>query len=155
LAFAAIYLVVAVLLVWGAGRIANYAVDFRFYRDFLIPWEVRLLEMRHRSFHWPAFKKDHPVAYMQSVVDVMKSNGMQLPKSNTRHAFIYRLNRFGADATKILLVFNDNKITIYGLPSATFERLDQFVDGHADSDQGDLTGQLSRDQITMTGSWKL
>ena len=155
LIFTAIYLVVAFLVVWGSGRLVNYAVDFGFYRDFLMPWEMRLLEMRHRSVRWPAFKKGHPVAYMRAVVEVMKSNGMQLPMSNTDHPFIYRLYRFGGDATKILLVLHDNKLMIYGLPGPTYKRLDRFVDGRIDSGRGDFTGQLSRDQITMIGSWRL
>jgi hypothetical protein len=92
---------------------------------------------------------------MQAVVETMKTNGMQSPVSNTDHPFIYRLNRFGGDATKILLVFHENKLMIYGLPSATYKRLDQFVDGQVDSGRGDFTGQLSKDQITMIGSWRL
>lgn len=155
LMFTAIYLVVALLVVWGTGRLANYAADFGFYRDFLMPWGMRLLEMRHRPVQWPAFKKGHPVAYMQAVAEAMKSNGMQLPMSNTDHPFIYRLNRYGGDATKVLLIFHDNKLIIYGLPCATFNRLDRFVDGQIDSGRGDFTGRLSRDQITMIGSWRL
>jgi len=155
LSYVAIYLLLAVIAVWGGGKVVNYAVDFSFYRDFLMPWEVRLLEMRHRSLRIPAYTREHPVAYMESIVDVMKANGMPLPTSNTEHAFVYRLSRFGGDKNKILIVFNGRKILIYGLPDATFRRLDRFVDGRFDSTQGEFTGQLSKDRVTYIGAWKL
>lgn len=155
LTFTAIYLAMAILVVWGAGRMVNYAVDAGFYRKFLMPWEISLMEMRYKSVHWPHFIKDRPVAYMQSVVHLMKANGVQLPRSNTPHDFIYRLNKFGNEASQVLLVFHGSAIVIYGLPRITFDRLDAFIDGHINAEQGDFTGQLSKDQITMIGSWKI
>lgn len=155
LTYTAIYLVLAVIAVWGGGKVANYAVDFGFYRDFLMPWEVRLMEMRHRSLRIPVFKREHPIAHMESIVEVMKSNGLPLPHSNTKHAFVYRLSRFGGEKNNILLVFNGRQILIYGLPGATFKRLDRFVDGRIDASQGDFTGRLSKDRITYIGAWKI
>lgn len=155
LTYTAIYLIVAVLAVWGGGKIVNYAADFGFYRDFLMPWEMRLMEMRHRSLRMPVFNQDHPVASMQSIVEVMKANGMALPHSNTEHAFVYRLRRFGGGGRRILLVYSGTRIIIYGLPSETFRRLDRFVDGRSDDRQGDFTGRLSTDRMTIIGSWNI
>ncbi len=155
LVFTSIYLAVAFLMIWGAARIINYAVDAGFYRKFLLPWEIRLMEMRYKTIHWPQFRKDHPVAYMQEVVGLMKANGVPTPQSNTRHAFVYRISRFGDDAVQVLLVWQDNTIVIYGLPDATFKRLDTFIDGRVDAAKGNFTGRLGKDQITMIGSWKI
>jgi hypothetical protein len=152
---AVIYLVLALSVVWAGGKVINFAMDFGFYRDFLMPWEVRLLEMRHRSIPMPAFKRNHPMGHMQAVVNLMKTNGMTLPNSNTEHAFVYRLNRFGGESSNILLVFNGRQIVIYGLPNTTFKRVDRFVDGRADTHGGDFTGRLSRDRSTFIGSWNL
>lgn len=155
LLFTVIYLAVAVLVVWGAGRLINYTVDAGFYKKFLMPWEVSLMQMRYKTAHWPQYNKGNPVAYMQSVVHLMKTNGVPSPRSNTGHEFIYRISRFGGDAVQVLLVYHDNTIVIYGLPKVTFDRLDAFIDGRADAEHGHFTGQLSRDQITMIGSWKI
>ena len=154
LTYIAIYLVLAIIAVWGGGKVINYAVDFGFYRDFLMPWEVRLMEMRHRSLPIPEFKREHPMAHMASIVDVMKANGLPLPNSNTEHAYVYRLSRFGGENSNVLLVFNGRKIMIYGLPGATFRRLDRFVDGRVDAIRGDFTGQLSNDRLTYIGAWR-
>ena len=155
LSFITIYLVLAVIAVWGGGKVINYTVDFGFYRDFLMPWEVRLMEMRHRSLRIPKFKREHPMAHMASIVEVMKANGMPLPHSNTEHAFVYRLSRFGGEISNVLLVFNGRKIMIYGLPGATFRRLDRFVDGRVDENRGEFTGRLSNDRVTYIGAWRL
>jgi len=155
LTFTAIYLAVAVLVVWGAGRLVNFAIDVGFYRDYLSPWELCLVEMRYKPVKWPPFTQDHPVGYMQSVVGLMKANGLHLPRSNTRHDFIYRLAKFGADAAPLLLVLHANRIDIFGLPRTTFDRLDRFIDGRMDPGDGDFTGRLSRDQITMIGAWRI
>ncbi|MEJ2153997.1 MAG: hypothetical protein P8X96_01535 [Desulfobacteraceae bacterium] len=155
LTHAATYLVLAILVVWGGGKVINYAADFGFIRDFLMPWEVRLIELQHRSFKIPPFNRDHPMAYMEDIVSLMKANGMPLPDSNTEHAFVYRLRRVGGETRNILLVFNGRKIKIYGLPDTTFKRLDQYVDGRVDPLGGDFTGRLSKDRITFIGSWKI
>ncbi len=153
--YTALYLVVTVIAVWGGGKIINYAADFGFYRDFLMPWEVRLLEMRHRSLQIPDFRRGHPMDHMSTIVEVMKANGMSLPNSNTEHAFVYRLHRFGGEKSNILLVFNGRRIVIYGLPAATFKRVDHFVDGRVGADQGEFTGYLSKDRLTYIGAWKI
>lgn len=150
---AAIYLVLAMVVVWVGGKAINYAKDFGFYRDFLMPWEVGLLEMQHRSIRMPAFKRDQPMAHMEAIVNLMKMNGMPLPHSNTQHAFVYRLRRFGGESNNILLVFDGRRIVIYGLPGSTCQRLDRFVDGRSDMRGGDFTGRLSRDRSTFIGSW--
>lgn len=153
--FTGIYLAVALLVVWAAGRMVNYSVDASFYRSFMMPWESGLIQMRYKTIQWPSYRKDRPVAYMQSVVQLMKMNGIQLPRSNTKHAFTYRLNKFGGKAVQILLVFNNNTVIIYGMPMTTFDRLDKFIDGQAGVHSGAFSGQRGSDQISMIGFWKI
>ena len=153
--FVAIYLAAAVLIVWGAGRITDYAVDVRFYRNYLLPWHMRLLSLRYLPVNWPDYIDGNPMAYMQAVGKVMQASGVLPPKSNTNHGHTYRLRKFGNAAYQILLVYKENALVIYGLPKKTFERLDRFVDGQVDPDKGDFTGWWSTDRTTRIGYLKL
>ena len=155
LTFAAIYLAVALLIVWGGKRVMNYARDAGFYRDYLMSWEVRLMDLRYRAVQWPLLSGDNPVAYMREVVRLMRINGIEPPASNTADTFIYRLNAFGDREHMLLLVLLDNQIVIYGLPRETFDRLDKFIDGRADPLQGAFTGRWSADRVTRIGYWRI
>ena len=155
LTFAAIYLAVALFVVWGGRHTMEYARDAVFYRDYLMSWEVQLTAMRYRAVQWPHLSAGNPVDYMQEVVRLMRINGLEPPPSNTADAFIYRLNAFGSGDYNLLLVFRDSQIVLYGLPRETFDRLDKFIDGRVDSQQGAFTGRWSVDQVTRIGHWKI
>ena len=154
LMFVAIYLAASVLVVWGAGRITNYAQDARFYRTYLKPWEMRLLALRYKPVEWPVYIESNPATYMQAVTRVMQVNGVQPPESNTDFGYTYRLQKFGDEVHQILLVFRDNHLVIYGLPRITFDRLDRFIDGSSDPDRGNFTGRWSTDRVTRIGYLK-
>jgi hypothetical protein len=155
LIFTAIYVMVAVLMMWGVRITVNYALDARFYQAFLAPWQVRLLAMQHQAPGWPEFDGRDSFRYMETLVAFMKKKGLQPPQSNTEKPFIYRLSKFGDRAQRILVVFEHNAIMLYGLPAATFDRLDRFIDGSLDPDQGDFRGRWSSDQISRIGTWKI
>lgn len=155
LTFAAIYLAAALFVVWGGRRTMDYARDAVFYRDYLMSWEVQLTAMRYRAVQWPRLSAGNPVAYMQEIVRLMQTNGVQPPASNTADAFIYRLNAFGDRDCNLLLVFRDSQIVLYGLPRETFDRLDKFIDGRVDPQHGVFTGRWSVDGQTRIGHWKI
>lgn len=156
LVFVSIYTLVAVLVViQGARHIANYVVDATFYNDFLHPWEMQLLAMRHQSIHWPLLDKGDPGAYMQALISAMQSSGFAPPKSNADQAYVYRIHKIGERPQQILIVATIERMTLYNLPTSTFERLDRFIDGYCDPASGRLTGRWSTDGITRIGEWKI
>ncbi len=155
LVFTAIYITLALVVIWGARSIVNFALDSSFFRDYLLPWEVRLVALQYQQPVWPGNKEHDPMNYMLSLVRKMRTKGIQPPQSNTEHAFIYRLNKFGEKSRRILLVYRDGKIIIYGLPESTFNRLDRFIDGQLDPQDGVFTGRWSTDRITRIGQWKI
>ena len=115
--FVVIYTAVALLVVMGAHRLTDYTLDLAFYQDYLVPWEVSLMAWRQIQIEWKTDDGHDPVAYMQDLVLRMQAKGLQPPQSNTARAYVYRLNRFGAHARQILLVYKDSRIILYGLPS--------------------------------------
>ena len=153
--FVVIYTAVALLVVMGAHRLTDYTIDLAFYQDYLVPWEVSLMAWRQKQIEWKTDDGHDPVAYMQDLVLQMQAKGLQPPQSNTARAYVYRLNRFGAHARQILLVYKDGRIILYGLPPSSFERLDRFIDGHSDPQSGEFTGQWSSDQVTRIAQWHI
>lgn len=62
LAASIIYLIGDLLAVWGGTRVIDNALDLGFYRDYLIPWEVRLMAMRQKPVRWPEVEDGNPAA---------------------------------------------------------------------------------------------
>jgi len=154
--FVAIYTVVAMVVVMpGARHIANYAADVVFYHDYLMPWKMRLVTMRHQTTHWPAWVDHDPGAYMRALMRVMRTGGLEPPNSNTEYGYVYRLNKFGEKARQILIVGTNEEMILYNLPAGTFDRLDRFIDGRLDPAAGRFTGRWSSDNITRIGHWKM
>jgi len=153
--FVAIYSVIAILVVIQGGRkMTNYVLDAAFYNDYLMPWKIDLIDMRHRTVVWPDYKTQDPVGYMQLLMKNMASAGLTPPKSNAAEDYLYRLNKFGEKTQQILLVGTSELITLYNLPESTFKRIDRFIDGESDADAGHFTGNLSTDGISRIGYWK-
>lgn len=146
--FAAIYTMVAVLVVHTGRGIVHYALDAAFYRDYLQPWERSLVALRNQTAQWPAYDRQDPVGYMQALTAMMKARGIAPPSSNTAQAFIYRFARFGRKPHKVLLVGTPGRMILYNVPARTFERLDRFIDGRFDPEAGAFTGQGSADGAT-------
>jgi hypothetical protein len=155
LIFTAIYVMAAVMMMWGVRITVNYALDVRFYQTYLSQWRVRLLAMQDQAPGWPEFDGRDSVRYMETLVAFMSKKGVRPPQSNTDRPFIYRLAKFGDRAQQILVVFDHNSIMLFGLPATTFDRLDHFIDGVADPDHGDFRGRWSSDQISRIGRWKI
>ena len=155
LLFVAIYIAAGILVVYGARCITNYALDIRFYQDFLLPWKTTFLAMRHQAPIWPEANGEDPMGAMQTLVRHLQEKGIEFPKSNTTYPFVYRLNKFGERDQRILMVFRQNKMLLYGLPASSFNRLDRIIDGFSDAEHGDFTGRKSTDQISCIAQWIL
>lgn len=155
IAFVAIYVALAVIVLWAGRSVTNYALDTSFYQNYLTAWEARLIALRHKKVSWAPYDGNNPSDYMESLVKVMQDNGLSPPLSNTDHHFIYRINKFGDRSCRILLLFHDDRLVLYGLPISTFRRLDRFIDGLSDPQNGNFTGISSSDNITKIGNWKI
>lgn len=153
--FGVIYIAVALLVLWGGRRMVNYALDARFFRDYLLQWETLMTELQYQTFEWPPYSEGDPVGYMQTLIQRMAAAGLKVPESNTAKGFIYRIGKLGHEPQQILLVCRAEGIRVYGLAPSTFQRLDRFIDGRSDPHSGRFTGQLSMDQISYIGKWKI
>ena len=114
--------------------------------------------MAHSVSVWesdPEAYSYHPVGYMQTLVHRMAAAGQQAPESNTAKQFIYRIGKLGHKPQQLLLVCRAEGIRIYGLAPSTFQHLERFIDSRSDPDSGRFTGQLSTDQISYIGKWKI
>lgn len=153
--FVTIYSVVAILVVIQGGRhMTNYVLDAAFYNDYLMPWKLQLIAMRHQSTSWPELMSYNPGAYMQSLVVAMHAVGLTPPKSNTSKCWLYQLNKFGNSVQPVLIVGTVKNMVLYNLPVSTFNRLDHFIDNETDAAAGQFTGQWSTDGTTRIGYWK-
>lgn len=155
IAFVLIYVAIAMIVMWAARSVTNYALDTNFYQNFLTAWEARLVAMRYKKVSWEPYDGKSPSDYMQSLIKVMQDNGLSPPPSNTEHRFIYRMNKFGDRSRQIMLLFHNDRLILYGLPQSTFNRLDRFIDGLSDPHRGHFTGIWSSDNITKIGTWKI
>lgn len=154
--FVAIYSVVAIVVVIHGGRLmTNYVLDTVFYNDYLMPWKLQLISMRHLTFAWPELKAQDPAGYMQTLVQSMAAAGVVPPKSNTAKCYLYQLNKFGEKARQILIVGTSEKIILYNLPESTFTRMDRLIDNQADANAGHFTGIPSKDGVSLIGHWQL
>lgn len=155
LTFVAIYITLSGLVLWSGRSVTNYAVDMGFYRNYLMHWEASLTALRYKNAFWKPYDGQNPAAYMKSLIQVMRDNGLVPPTSNTNCCFIYHINKFGIRSCRVLLVFNKNRLMLFGLPTSTFSRLDHIIDGYTDPLQGDFTGTWSSDNLTKIGTWKI
>lgn len=156
LLFTTIYVVVAVLVVvQGARAIANFALDASFYNNWLRFWQVQLVQMRYRTIVWPAYDRQDPAVYMETLVRLMQREGLTPPGSNTGKEYLYRLSRFGQRSVQLLLVCTREQIVIFNLPESTFRRIDRFVDGNVSPETGQFTGSWSADGMTRIAVWKV
>ena len=153
--FMAIYIAATLLVLWGGKRMINYALDARFYREYLMQWEMQLTALRHQAFQWPPEQAQDPFGYMRRLVQDIREAGLGVPRSNTDRAFIYRIGKLGERHQQLLIIGRAGSIVIFGLSPSTFDHLDRFVDGRPGADEGRFTGRISADQTSRIGLWKI
>ncbi|HDH87906.1 MAG: hypothetical protein B6I32_03540 [Desulfobacterium sp. 4572_20] len=155
LVFGGLYVVLIALVVWGGSRLINYSLDSRFYKDFLLKWEVCLRAYSVKSGIWPHFSGSNHVEYMDNLNQLISRSGVSLPKSNTGRSYVYRIKKIGEEQDDIFILCFSNRIILYGISKDTFTRIDRFVDGELSKEKGFFTGYLSKDGRTMIGLWRL
>ena len=154
--FAALYAGIFAITFWGGVRIINYSLESKFYRDFLLKWEVSIRAFSVEKSMWPHFTGGNHMEYMGDLVSKMRSRNIFPPASNTNYPYIYRINKvFFQNKENTFILCLPGRIIIYGVSIKTFKRLDSYVDGIFDPGRGRLTGIFSKDGKTYIGQWRL
>jgi len=155
LLFVALYGGLIALMVWGGSRLINYSLDSKFYKDFLLQWEISLRSYSVKSGIWPHFSGSNHLEYMNNLNRLIERADISLPKSNTGRSYIYRIKKIGKEQNNIFILCFFNRIILYGISKDTFTRIDRFVDGELSKEKGFFTGYLSKDGRTYVGLWRL
>lgn len=155
LVFALLYACVIALASWGGIRLINYSLDSKFYRDFLLKWDISIRNYSREIGDWPIFTGSNHLKYMEKLTKALKGSSFPAPKSNTNRSFIYRMNKIGSTDEQLFLLCFANRIIVYGMSKETFERVDNFVDGKISAEKGFFSGYPSKDKKTYIGLLKL
>lgn len=150
-----LYTLVAIGMVWLGSRMINYALDAKFYNDFLSGWEMALIKYRHQSGIYPEFNGGNHKKYMQKLVHAMTHSMVPPPTSNTDQPFIYSIDKIGRKAQRVFVLALSDRMVLYNLPPKTIRMLDKVIDGQHDFETGRFTGRRGNDGMTYIGIWKL
>jgi len=154
--FLVVYAGIAGIVLWGGIRILNSSLESRYYKDFLLKWEISLRAYDTRGGGWPRFTGNNHLEYMDNLVKLMRAGKISLPLPNRHRPYVYRLKKLGwfKEEDTFLLCFPD-RIILYGLSKDTFDRLDGFIDEARDPSQGRFTGHPGKDGKAYIGRWRL
>ena len=155
LASTLLYIALIGLVSWGGVRIINYSLEARFYRDYLIKWDIAVMSYSVKGDSWPHFTGSNHVEYMDSLVSSMSRGGVFLPKANTDRTYIYRIRKIVSPEEIIFVLCLQDSIILYGISENTFERIDSHIDGKVDKRTGKFTGKRSADGKAYVGRWRL
>ena len=151
----AIYIGIGVFILWVGSKLINYCLEVRFYKDFLLEWEVSAQSFKSDGGIWPQFSEGDRVGYMEHLTQRMSKKGMSLPASNAKRPFIYHINRLGHPKEEIFLLCLSHKIILSGISEKTLMRIDKWIDGKVDSENGLFTGIHCNDGVTYVGEMRL
>ena len=143
------------LVAWGGVRAINYSLETRFYKDFLIKWNIAINSYSITNGVWPLFSGSNHIEYMDNLVSLMSLGSVTPPVSNTKRSYVYRLKKIGSHTEDILLLCFPDKVILYGISDDTFICIDKFIDGKHDEKAGRFTGQPGAIGKTYIGLWRL
>lgn len=143
------------LTLWTGLSLMNAFLETKFYKDFLMRWELASQRYNKEGGQWPHFSDSNHVAYMDHLMQSMANEGTPPPASNTQRAYVYRLKRWGWPEERIFLLCFSNRMVLYGLSEKTFMKMDQWMDGKMPKQQGRFTGERSRDGVSYIGVFQL
>ena len=150
-----LYILMALVTLWSGFRLLNHGLEVRFFKDYLLQWEVGLQAFSSQQSTWPAFSGSNHAAYMDALVRRMKNAGVALPDSNTPAAYRYRIERFGARDEDIFVLCFHDRIVLYGISKTTLGRIDEGIDRHSDLLRGRVSGWIGKNSKTYIGMWRL
>jgi hypothetical protein len=151
----ALYLLLTAGVLWIGFGLINRGLDVRFFKDFLLRWEVCLTEYSAQQGPWPVFSGNNHVAYMDRLTAGMTRLGIVLPVSDTAAGYRYRIERFGRADEDIFVLGLHDQMVIFGLSKQTLLHLEHLVDRHPDLNSGRITARPGKIQGTYIGQWRL
>ena len=150
-----IYVALGGLALWAGTKLINNSLDSKFHKDFLLKWEEVLRTFNQQGGTWPRFSGGNHIQYMEKLIRLMQSKGLQTPDSNAGHPYVYLLDRIGDPDEEIFLLCFPQRIILYGISAETFARLDKSIDGKIDPERGVFKGRRSKDDRTYIGLWQI
>jgi hypothetical protein len=91
---------------------------------------------------------------MEALLKKMRHQGLLSSREAGRLSFAPRLKRIGRTDEQLFLLLLPERLVIFGLPRATFARIDKQVDGVYDPARGDFVGRPASDGNKMIGYWR-
>ena len=152
-----LYISVISLTAWAGIGAINYSLDSKFYKDFLVKWEISIKKYNQMQAQWPPFTGSNHTRYMARLTGYLQHNQVAVPESNTQFPYIYIMDRHGWNQKQhqiFVLCFSD-KLVLYNVPEETFDRIDRFIDSKPSPFQGRLQGRPDGKDTAYTCVWKL
>lgn len=153
--FGLLYGLIAVIIIWFGFRMVNHAWEVRFFKDYLLRWEVSLDEFEAHQGVWPVFSGGNHGEYMDGLTAQLSRAGIPLPRSNTSKAYRYRIEGFGREKEDIFVMVLQDRLLLYGINAKTLTYLERSVDGQVDFEHGRISGRVGKNNNTYIGQWRL
>ncbi len=151
-----LYLFLALIVLAAGQKAIRYSKDLKFYNGYLLNWEIAMTRTCADTFIFPVFSGKNHIQYMDNLVKLMDKQSIRIPESNTKRPYIYQISKTDdVNLQPIFLLCFEKKIILYGLSQTTFFRLDKFIDGAFDANNGKFKGQLQKDNIHYDGIWNI
>jgi len=150
-----LYLALLCFVLWGGARLINRSLESKFYKDYLMKWDIAVMTYSLTKATWPQFTGGNHVDYMDSLISAMAGRSVTPPASNTTRPYIYQIKKIGASEETIFLLCFSDRIILYGISEKTFSRIDTYIDGKTGRDSGKVTGNPSKDGRTYIALWHM
>ncbi len=155
LAFAGVFLFIALISTWFGGGLIRRSQETHLVREVLFEWQRFGQGFNARGGGWPVFKGSNHVAYMQELVKRMGRLGLISPQQMQRIGFTPRLKHLWRADEQLFLLLLPGRMVIFGLSAQTYAYIDGQVDGVNDPARGKFTGRPAVDENRMIGYWQL
>ncbi|MBW2194682.1 MAG: hypothetical protein JRF37_03665 [Deltaproteobacteria bacterium] len=150
-----VYAGFSIFALWAGIKLVNHSLDTKFYKDFVVPWDLAVCTYNRQGGLWPEFSGGNHVEYMDRLAQWMQERGSPPPSSNTERAYVYRLKRLGHPKEHIFLLSFSHRMVLYGISEKTFTKMDTWIDGRVNDKKGLFIGRLSKDGVTRIGELQL
>lgn len=154
-AMAIIALGVALISIWFGAGLLGRSQETRLIKEVLFEWQRLGQHFAAGGGHWPEFKGNNHVVYMEALLKQMGRQGVISSRQMRRLSFAPRLKRLGRADEQLFILLLPGRLVIFGLAAKTFARIDHLVDGASDPMHGDFTGRPASDGNQMIGYWRL
>ena len=150
-----VYIGLCALVLWAGVGLMNHFREVVLCKDYLLRWQVAVQGYNAQSSYWPEFTGSNHMEYMKALVKRMEVMGIGVPRSDTQDPFIYVLHRLWGQNERLFVLCLKQRIIVYGMSYETFEKLDRYVDGKVDPNEGMVRGRRGKDGRSITAIWRV